>query len=60
MDLSLHTELLGILRAANGAGHLAVQPARLHDAAARLVAAASDPSANGPFLHGLSADALIG
>ncbi|MGP3978585.1 quinone oxidoreductase family protein [Streptomyces sp. 8N114] len=49
-----------ITAAASGVGHLAVQLARLHGGAARVVAAVSDPSTKGPFLRGLGADAVIG
>ncbi|MGI5350088.1 quinone oxidoreductase family protein [Streptomyces sp. CA-250714] len=49
-----------ITAAAGGAGHLAVQLARLHGGAARVVAAVSDPGAKGAFLRDLGADAVIG
>ncbi|EPD91323.1 zinc-binding alcohol dehydrogenase family protein [Streptomyces albus] len=48
-----------ITGAASGAGHLALQLARLRGAG-RVVAAVSDPAAKGPFLRDLGADSVIG
>ncbi|UNZ18436.1 zinc-binding dehydrogenase [Streptomyces sp. 891-h] len=49
-----------ITAAAGGAGHLALQLARLHGGAGRVVAAVSDPAAKGAFLRDLGADAVLG
>lgn len=49
-----------VTAAASGAGHLALQLARLRGGAGHVVAAVGDPAAKGDFLRALGADAVVG